>query len=336
MKKHTVVIVKSAITIGVFVFLFTRLEATEIFARMARMDMGLFAVSIGLIMLKNLGAGYRNRILLRHIGSNVGLAALVRLYFIGGFFNLFLPTAVGGDIARAFYLYRYSGGNESTVSTIIMERVLGILAMMCLSFTSVLLIHALMPGLLASRLIHVITVLFGCALAASALFFHGAAERFVERMMPHRLSNRMAPVIAVVRSFLGFRRGARALVSAFLVSLTIQAIIIASTWVIALSIGDDTPLIVFLMLLPIIWLVSMIPVSINGIGLREGAFVFFFGTVGMSGETALAISLIWFAQMIVMGVMGAGVFLFEGESITGIKQWGTEQFDTTERGPRTT
>ena len=69
------------------------------------------------------------------------------------------------------------------------------------------------------------------------------------------------------------------------------------------------------MLLPIIWLITMVPITINGLGLREGAFIFLFTEIGMAKEMAMAISILFLLQTIIQGIIGGLFFLFEKVSV---------------------
>ncbi len=100
-----------------------------------------------------------------------------------------------------------------------------------------------------------------------------------------------------------------------------KALGIGATYLIALSLGSTTPLVNFFMFLPIIWLISMLPVSINGIGLREGAFVYLFTSIGMSTEMALAISTLFLFQLVVLGGLGSLFFLCSQKKIEDIKAY---------------
>jgi len=78
---------------------------------------------------------------------------------------------------------------------------------------------------------------------------------------------------------------------------------------IALSLEISIPILYFSFLLPVVWLATMLPVSISGLGVREGAFVYLFGLIGMDNQTAIAISAIWLALTYVLSIIG-GVLLW--------------------------
>ncbi len=106
-----------------------------------------------------------------------------------------------------------------------------------------------------------------------------------------------------------------------------QLIGIISVYLIALSLGCLIKFIYFLILLPVIWVISMIPVSINGLVVREMSFVFLFGTTGMTEEMAMAICIFWLVQTFGLGFIGSVLFILEGGSLSKIKQYRTVSMD---------
>jgi len=302
--------IKGAVTIAVFAVILTALDAGRVFRIMARADKTLFFLSLVIFIGRNVVAAYRQQLLLRHKNCHLGLPVLTRLYFIGAFFNLFLPTVVGGDISRGFYLYRYSGGKEETLSTLFIERYLGILAMMALALLSLFIAFVTGINTISRDVMLVIFIVFACGLTAGFLVLNERMERLFEQLFS-RLSPRLARPLSVLTHAMSYGRASAILLAGFLVSVGFQFLSIVSTYIIALSIHETLPFIHYLILLPIVWILMMIPVSISGLGIREGAFLYLFSAAGMSRENAMALSLLWLAQIIILGIIGGVVFLFE-------------------------
>ena len=92
-------------------------------------------------------------------------------------------------------------------------------------------------------------------------------------------------------------------------TIAFQSAGIFATYLLGVAIGSPISLSYYFILLPIVWLVAMIPISINGLGLREGAFVVLFVSIGMSKEAAIAISVLFLAQAMLQGLIGGVLFL---------------------------
>ena len=112
-----------------------------------------------------------------------------------------------------------------------------------------------------------------------------------------------------------------ALAIGLLATIAFQSAGIFATYLLGVAIGCPVSLGYYFVLLPIVWLVAMIPISINGLGLREGAFVVLFVSIGMSKEAAIAISVLFLAQAMLQGLIGSVLFLVhrkEGKTVSAL------------------
>ncbi|NQT37216.1 MAG: flippase-like domain-containing protein, partial [Planctomycetes bacterium] len=96
---------------------------------------------------------------------------------------------------------------------------------------------------------------------------------------------------------------------AFLISVVYQTVGIVCTYLVGLSLGLNVPLGYYFVSVPIIWLLTMLPIAINGIGVREGGFVLFFTAAGASTADALLLSFLTFAQLLLIGLFGGVLYL---------------------------
>lgn len=320
-RTRLIVVLKALFAAALIVVLLSRIDMGDMLTLMRGVDKPLFALSFAVFAGRIVFGALRNKVLLDYEGDRFSVASLTRFYFIGFFFNMFLPTVVGGDIARGYYLYKGSGGNERVIGTVIVERILGILAMMVLSVASVLVSAAAGYDIVGNDTVRFITVSFVIGLILSCLFFNRRTERIIERMTPASVGRNAARIFNMLRGMTAYGRAPRVLAAAYVLSVAFQFLSIVSTWLIGRSLGDNTPFVYYLILLPVIWLVTMAPVSINGIGIREGAFIVLFGAVGMPQETAMAVSLLLLTQSVVIGAAGGLVFLVGNGSVGDVRNF---------------
>ncbi len=208
---------------------------------------------------------------------------------IGSFFNTFMPGVIGGDAVKVYYLYRETNMANISFGSIFMDRYLGFVALLILcsfafpfglnyfhgSKTEWLLPLAIFTFFLASFLI------FGLRLGQKIKFL---AEFY--------------------NYFHTYRSQRNKIIKGLILSLIIQFLGITSVSVLAYGLGENIPFLSFLIFVPLIILFAMLPVSISGLGVREGAFVLFFGLIGVRPETATSLSLLWFMSMAVAGLIG--------------------------------
>ncbi|MBM4137451.1 MAG: flippase-like domain-containing protein, partial [Nitrospira sp.] len=119
-----------------------------------------------------------------------------------------------------------------------------------------------------------------------------------------RLGKRMRTLSEFYDYFHSYWNNKVVIVKASLISIIIQILGISAVYILALGLGQHIPFLACLIFLPIIILFTMLPISISGLGIREGAFVFFFGIIGVKPEVATAISLSWFLSVTIGSLLG--------------------------------
>lgn len=308
--------VKVIVPAAILAWLFVKLDVSVIARSIARTDPLLFAVSFAVLCLRNVMGAWRSSMFLGHLGMRHTVAVLTKYYFIGNFFNLFMPELVGRDLARGYYLYNSGDRKSESVSSIVAERFNGAAALFTISLIAALAGWALGMEVVRFNVVRGIAAVFGLFLVVTAVIMHRRTEQALESLLARFGATRLRTGLVFARDVITYCKSPALMARTFAVSLVFQFSGVVATWLIALSLGDSTGFEYFAVILPMIWVVGMLPVSINGLGVREGAFVVLFGAVGMPQETAMAISLLWFAQNIGLGIIG-GVLVAGGKGKPG-------------------
>ena len=314
--KKTVLVIKLVIPLAILFYLFSALDVSLIKSYIFQTNPGIFLVSFIILCVRNLIGAYRSSVLLKYKGLQYPLTALTRYYFIGNFFNLFLPAVVGRDIARGYYLYNTSSGKKGTISSIFIERFIGTAALVLLSLFSVVIAMILGFEVFKNDVIRIIVVIFCLSLVLFLLFFYEKTNKLLESMLGFFALSKLKPIVAFIQDILNYNRSPAVLLNTFLSSMAFQLFGVISTYLIALSLNCSQPFIFFFILLPVIWLAGLLPISINGLGVREGSFVLLFRTTGMTEEMAMTIGILWSVQTIGLGLIGGVLFLLEGRGRT--------------------
>jgi hypothetical protein len=224
---------------------------------------------------------------------------LARQYFVAAYFGTLLPTAIGGDAVRLFMLAECGLPKQEGAVNILIERSIGSLALVLLAFVGVL----AFPVPSGIRLLVIVlavgmTIAGGCLLAGRQAF-----ERIAQR---HPALKRAMQALSLLAGHPG------TLFTALILSLLFQLTAVALSWVVALAFEIDVSFLACLALVPLVWLVTLLPISIGGIGVREASFVYLFGAIGISSEESLVVSLGTFAALILTGAVGAWFFFRDG------------------------
>lgn len=226
------------------------------------------------------------------------ILTLLRLYLVGMFINLGLPTTTGGDILRAEIIQRLIGGRGSAYASIIIDRMIGVVAIVAVASCAAFLIGTRMDD--DTRYVVVIASLATPALLLSAL----ACLRIAGRLLG---GTRLFPVI---EALCALAAKPRLLAASLTIALFVQiCAVVVPTAVLAAAMGINVPFTTHLALVPVIVLTTIVPIAPNGIGVRETAFVLLYGQFGVGADQAFALGFAWSAVLTFFGLIGGLLIL---------------------------
>ena len=269
----------------------------------------LVALSAAILFMAMIMQSFRLKYLLGSQDIILSAKGIICLTFVGHFFNNFLPTTVGGDVVKAYYASNATRKRLETFASVLIDRLIGLTTLMWIAMVVVLIrwdsIHnRLIPVLIAA-------MFFASTFFSVIIFNKGLADRF-KFIKP--LSNRLKLTDTLRRFYKvanGFKDHKLLLVKVLLLSTASQFSFIVMSYFLARAMYADVPFVIMLVTVPAMSAVSMLP-SINGLGIREGALVYFLGDV-MGKENAFALSLLWLGLLIFASLFGGLIFLFKRE-----------------------
>lgn len=230
---------------------------------------------------------------------------LFRLYLIGYFVNALIPSYVGGDAARS-YLAGKKSGQVTAASATILERYTGLVAMFWLGLlASILPLGVAVP---VPARIAVVLLALGLACVTAAIIWRKSFE-FGTKILPKKFGATAGKIRTGLIAGLTNRK---ALAEAFLLSLVYHCFTVLNTAVAAYAVGWGTvPIAQLFVVLPIILTIGGLPITPSGLGLQEGAFVYFLGILGATGPESLAIGILLRAKTYLLAFVGWGLFVLE-------------------------
>lgn len=231
---------------------------------------------------------------------------LSRLYLIGGFFSLFLPTSVGGDAVRAAAATQASGRPGAVVASVLLDRFLGTIALFVYGLIGLLLAPSFATRLLESAQVQLSPRTVIIALVAGLLLIGGIV------LLARRSARARAMVGDGIASILQLARTPKALVAAFALAFLVQAIYLILWLVLALSIELPIPAGTLLVTVPIVTAAAMLPITLSGIGVREAAWVLLLRGTGVPEGLIVSFSLLYLVANLVLGVIGGLLFMAKG------------------------
>jgi uncharacterized protein (TIRG00374 family) len=308
MKNVLAAVLKTLVTAVLFYFLFRKVNFSEFGETLRNARLNYLLAGFVLLWLGHYMCIFRWRMLMRPVMPLLSLTDLFSIYCIGLFFNLTFPTVVGGDVVKMYYAGRPSKRFAASFAATFLDRDAGMLAMMLIACVATLFHPISVPGIPVGLIIWGATVAF--VLANLAIFtpsMHRMLTGFLNRFRLSRLAGR---IDTISNAFQVMGRHPLVLINSLIISIVNQIVAISISWILALGLHIDVPLLYFLAFVPVVTLISMIPISLNGMGLREYAFLSLFGGIGVDREAAVALGLLSSVTIFISAIPGSVIYIF--------------------------
>lgn len=307
LKKIAAIFFRVGISIFILVFLFRQVDGKALFELIKTADKRyLFFAFVFFFGTYILGI-LRWQMLLRAVRIRLPLRRIVMSFSGGIFFNLFLPSSIGGDFVRSMDLAAHTKRPNEVVATVFLDRLSGYLGLVLLSLISLLSAWPLVRdptvflsiGAITLILCVILTVLFN-------KWLYDRIKGFLR--MPN--AGKIKEIIANLhREIHYFKQHKKIMICNLALSLIIQTISPLTFYLIGLSLGIKINIVYFFIFLPIIGAVTLLPISIGGLGLREKMTIDFFAKAGVLGDSAFAMSLISSFFIFVYGAIGGIIYV---------------------------
>lgn len=305
------------ISVCILVFIFTRVPFEQIVSivRQSRPDLFFFAFLAGILSL--VAGAWRWQILLRYLNYRHDLVMLSKLSFMAFFYNNFLPGGVAGEVARVAMLPEDESAKLNrqahltrVTASVVTDRVAGMIGIMMLAFAGFIFSRRLLadPKILA---------LFGLLtlgiLVVFAVLFSRRTQMWVKTVFAGPLKI-LSPVRAVVgevtESLLVYRDNLNVFVKVIPLSMLANFWVVVYFFLLARSIEIPIGFLRLLLFVPFIEFISTIPISLSGVGIREAMTILLFSAEGFTAAQAIAVSLLTFVILLLLGAVGGLLFLF--------------------------
>ncbi len=262
----------------------------------------LFFATLAFLGCFFLAAG-RWQFLLSALGIKVSFLESFYASFAGLFFNLFFPSFVAGDIFRSLSISHWHGAKKKVASSVLMDRYSGTIGLVLIALIAYLSSRNILPD---QRVFAAIAVICIGSLIISLCIFSRTCFLFLTRIL--RRSKKIEEMIVSFHDQLYFfKKNPKVFFKSLLFSLPIQVLVPLSFFFTARAFGIDISVVYFLILVPIIMTIALVPITIAGAGTREASSVYFFALIGINKSVGLGISLFNLILSIFLGILG-GIF----------------------------
>ena len=311
MKKRLVLLVKLLVMAGLLAVLYRHVDFAAFRSALAGVKWGWLPLIYALLLMNTTLSSLIWQLLLRTDGVRVPLPSLLSSYLIGTFFNLFLPSSIGGDSYRVVEASRHGGAAKSFAS-VFADRLTGFLA---LAIWGLLFSAVGWSSLPDKRILWLPVLVFGLM---ATMVFALVQRTWLVAVLRFLRFDRLKKLDAFLHRFLdsmaGYHADRALLAKVFSISLFFQMMAMVIIFCSSRAMGWQMPFIYFSIFVPLITLGEALPISIFGIGVRDSLYVFFFSQGGASREQALSMALVYVLITTVYSLLGGVLFLLRRPS----------------------
>ena len=285
---------KLAVSVLSLYIVLSKADINQIIAMLQKIGLVSFLIASLLYIVSICASAWRWKLLLP---ERFRFRRLFSLYMIGCFFSTFLPGVIGGDVVKAYYLNKDAKKLSLTLASVFMDRYLGYVSLMIIGMGA----YPFAVRFFGDSVYKLAMPLIFIAFAVGSVLFFGL-----------KLGRRFKTVSEFYDYFVLLKAKKGVIAKAIVISLVIQVIGLTAVTVLASAMGEKIPILPLLVFLPIIITISSLPISISGLGVREGSFVLLLGLIGVKPAVATSLSLSWFFSTFLGSFPGLVAYIRHG------------------------
>lgn len=302
--------IKLVVSIALLAFLFSRIDVARLWASARRASPPWLLAAMAVYLVNVIASTWRWHLLLDAQDVHVGRRSLFGSFLVALYFNNFLPSNIGGDVIRIGDTAKAAGSKTLAATVVLVDRGLGLMG---------LVLVAAVGSTIAESTRHVVTpiwpswlwvgFLVAAAASAPAVLAPAGFGRMLQPLTvfhPEWVGNRIEKVTAVLARF---HDRPAALAGCFGGALFVQTTVVVFYFIVAHALRLDMTIWDLAVIVPMSFVVQMLPVSVNGFGIREATFAFYFTRIGQPLENALLVSLVPTALIMIFSLAGAAVYV---------------------------
>jgi len=307
MKKVLSILLRIVISALLLFFLFRKVDAQSMFDIVKNANKLLLVTAFLIYFLNYALCIKRWEMLIKAVNIHLPLKRIITSFSGGIFFSLFLPSTIGGDVVRSLDLAAHTKKPKEIIATVFLDRLSGYIGLVLLTLL------ALVFGLkiIDDKSVFLsLEIIIGILVLALIFLFNPYAYKKINKLLKSLGANKILGMITELHEEIHiFRNKRKVIVKNICISFLIQLITPLTYYLISLALGLKINLLYFFVFLPIIGAITLLPISIGGLGLRDATTVFFFAKVGVVKHMAFAMSLINFSFILFYGAIGGLIYV---------------------------
>ena len=312
MKKELSLLLRVGISLGLIWFVFRKIDLADLWSRIAAARPLYLIFAILLMVFVTAISGLRLKIVLKVQNISMTFFRMTALSFIGAFFNNFMPTSIGGDVIKTYFIARESGKNLPAIISVLVDRTMGYMALVIYLPIALLLGFDYMTEPKIRALVAIVTLVSVCIL--SLLFSRTLFKPFYHLIKKIKVMNLGNMLAEIYEGLQVYKKHPLSFAGVVALAIFMQSLTIVSVYLLGLALNLEVGLIYYFICVPLTFVAIMTP-SINGVGVREATFVYLFCTILKvipRQEDAVALSLMTFALYLINSLFGGLFYAFSG------------------------
>jgi hypothetical protein len=308
-KKILSVALRIVVSIVLLVLLFrlNKIDVSNLIFEIKSADKALLAAGFMVFFLVYILGFWRWHMLLRAAGIQASLKRLIVSFSGGIFFSIFLPSTIGGDIVKTADLAGHTRKTKEVIATVLLDRLSGYIGLVLVILPALLLGKEMVQDkVVFSSVAAIVILLIFLLLVLFNSFIYSKITRFLTAPGAGKIKEALSDLHSEIHIF---RQHKKVIFYNLILSFFIQLIAPLSAYLIALSLGIKIKFLYFLVFLPIIGAITLLPIAIGGLGLRENLFVVYFAKAGVIKQLAVAMSLLSFSFVVIYGAVGGIIYV---------------------------
>ena len=298
------------VSVALIAFIIYLTGVDRIAEQLAGLALPVFLLALG---LENLGVALSAKkwqLLLRAKHEQVSFLQAWKYYYIGTFFNAFLPTSVGGDVVKAHVFSKQLQRREESYASVVMDRLTGLIAVAAIGSLSLVIGWPLIDQ--TARLL-ALPILGLPLVVLVVLFFTDWIDRLLRLSFLQRFTRARRFIQDVYRALRAYRMHRRAMLPVMAISLSYHLLLVLVNITLAWALGLTIAVSYFFIFIPVAEILVFLPVTMQGFGVREGTYVTLFSSVGVN--SAAAFSLGFSDQLVKLAGNVIGGLVYLGHSL---------------------
>jgi glycosyltransferase 2 family protein len=312
MKKAVLTLLKVVVSLGILAYIFTKVvDIRQLWSKLIQANLFYVAAAVAVYFLVQGLSAYRWWLLLRPQGIQVRFSKILSFYFLGMYFNFFLPSAIGGDVFKVYYLNKETNRLSASTASVFFDRDIGMGGLVLIATLAAIFAGTNVNGVPLLPIFGIIGL--GFIAANLALFYrptYALLHKALSLFKMKKVDEKIERLFDSVNAYRG-KWGLIAITMAMSIGVQIGCAFV--NMLAARAIGfDKAGWADYLVFIPTIGLISMIPISVGGTGWREGAYILFFQLAGATPDQAAALSVVWLGVVALTSLPGGVIYVARG------------------------